>query len=207
MESILIDDLKNSVLTVGKNQSRQFVIFITNSLNLNLEISLTGIKARAEILGIVIAKNKNVIRLNTIQHHLAPETKSSLLIKTIADDDSFFNFSGLIKIDKKAQKSQAYQRNENILLSLAAHVESKPYLEILANDVYCTHGATMGEVDKEQLFYLQSRGLDKTSAKNLVINGFLHSLLDKISDLSIVERVNNKLRENGYGSVSPGFAA
>lgn len=202
MQTVLVTDNKISAFAVGKNEKKQLVLFLTKPQEISLNINLTGENAEAEILGIIIGQKDRVINLHTTQNHLAPHTKSNLLLKSVMSNSSCLNFTGLIKIEKAAQKSLAYQRNENILLSSQAKVNSKPYLEILANDVLCTHGATMGEIDQEQIFYLESRGLNRQAASNLIIKGFLYSVLDKISDLAIVERVTNKLKENLLGSLS-----
>lgn len=202
MDTILVNNNKNTKLRVEKNQQKQFVMLITEPGNINLEINLAGENAQAEILGIVFGHIDGEINLSTVQHHTAPNTVSNLLVKSVLTNASRLSFSGLIRIEKSAQKSNAYQRNDNILLSNQAQVNSKPYLEILANDVLCTHGATMGQIDKEQKFYLESRGLNAKEAEELIVNGFLHSLLDKISDRAIVEIVNKKLTLLGYGAIS-----
>lgn len=202
MDAILINNNKNTNLLVEKNQQKQFVILITEPGTINLEINLAGENARAEILGVILGQHEGEIHLSTAQNHSAPNTYSNLLVKSVLSGSSGFIFSGLIRIEKNAQKSNAYQRNDNILLSSQAKVNSKPYLEILANDVLCTHGATMGQIDEEQLFYLESRGIERKTAQNLIINGFLHSLLDKISDSDIVESVNKKLAASGYAAIS-----
>ncbi|MBI5123057.1 SufD family Fe-S cluster assembly protein [Candidatus Roizmanbacteria bacterium] len=202
MEAILIKNNKNINLCVEKNQQKQFVILLTEPGKINLEINLAGENARAEILGVVLGHTEGEINLSTVQHHTAPNTTSNLLVKSVLTNASSLSFFGLIRIEKDAQKSNAYQRNDNILLSPQAKVNSKPYLEILANDVLCTHGATMGQIDKEQKFYLESRGLNSKESEELIVNGFLHSLLDKISNRVIVETVNKKLALLGYGAIS-----
>jgi Fe-S cluster assembly protein SufD len=101
----------------------------------------------------------------------------------------------LIRIDPGAQKANAYQRNENLVLSSSAHAETLPNLEIEANDVRCTHGATVAPVDVEQMFYLMSRGLGPRDAKRLIVEGFLQPVLDRIPAKSLREMVSAKVDE------------
>lgn len=199
MESILISPNQNSFSLKSKEQ-KQFVLLLTETEERLLEINLAK-NSRVEILGIVLGTSKHQIKLTTKQNHIGQNSSSNLLIKSILKDNSSFDFSGLIRIEKEAQNSHAYQRNENLLLGENVKCDTKPYLEILANDVVCTHGATMGQIDQEQLFYLESRGLDKKTAEALIVEGFLRSLLDKISDLAIVESIRKKIAEKGYGTI------
>ena len=112
-------------------------------------------------------------------------------------DKSRFHYEGLIKIEKGAQKSNAYQKNQNLLLSDKAWAESKPYLEILANDVRCTHGATIGQIDREQLYYLSTRGLTEKEASKLLITGFCQDILDRLPDeklkASLMKKIETKI--------------
>lgn len=143
-------------------------------------VELRGKGAEALIVGAMkITGNENVT-IHTVQHHMAPDTKSDLLIKAVLYDKARLMYDGLIKIDKTAQHANAYQRQENLLMSDSVHVESKPELEIKANEVRCTHGATMGMIDEEQVFYLMSRGLFRSIAEDLIVEGFLESALEKI---------------------------
>ncbi|MFA6005386.1 MAG: SufD family Fe-S cluster assembly protein [Patescibacteria group bacterium] len=123
--------------------------------------------------------NSNV-SLVTNQDHNNMGGVSHLLCKTVSHDGSKFSFSGTITISKKGQKSHAYQRNENLLLGTEGAVTSEPKLQILANDVFCTHGSTTGYLDEEQVFYLQSRGLSKEKIKALLSKGFLLSGVDML---------------------------
>ena len=110
---------------------------------------------------------------------------SDLLVKGVFFDDSKFIYEGLIKIDKKAQKSNAYQKNQNLVMSGEVFIDSRPYLEILANDVRCTHGSTTGKLDEEQLYYLQSRGIDYNKAEKLLIEGFVGDVFNKMKELGV----------------------
>lgn len=162
--------------TLQKNEKKTIIIDKSGEY----VIELVGENAEATILGAFIGKKDEEFTIHTIQHHKAPNTKSDLLIKAVLGGRSKLTYDGLIKIEKNAQKSNAYQRNENLLLSDQAHVESKPELEILANDVRCTHGATMGMVDEEEIFYLMARGIPRSKSEQLIVEGFLQGVYDKM---------------------------
>ena len=119
--------------------------------------------------------------MKTIQYHRVPSSQSNLLIKGVFDDESVFLYEGMIRIDKLAQGTHAYQKNQNLLLSPSVFVSSKPDLEILANDVYCTHGSTTGKLNKQELFYIQSRGVDKKKSEHIMISGFIENMFQHLS--------------------------
>lgn len=195
---VVIDNLqKDQKFTVGKNENKTFVIFlITDEVqNGDVKIIIEGEKANVQILGMIIGYGKQKIELYTLQDHLKPESVSDLFIKSVLFDEAKFNYKGLIKIEKNAQKSNAYQKNQNLLLSKNAWADSRPYLEILANDVRCTHGATVGKIDKDQLYYLQTRGLSQNMVTNLIVEGFYLELLERIPDDKIREDLSKKLNK------------
>ncbi|OGG08638.1 hypothetical protein A2154_05040 [Candidatus Gottesmanbacteria bacterium RBG_16_43_7] len=136
--------------------------------------------SRLEIIGLLYSQNQDCIRLNTLQHHLAPSTTSSLLVKSVLDQAAEFYYDGTIRVEAQAQKTDAYQRNENLILTKSAHAETKPTLEIMANDVRCTHGATISPPNRQQLWYLQTRGISEVSAQQLLVNGFLAAALSHV---------------------------
>jgi Fe-S cluster assembly protein SufD len=112
-------------------------------------------------------------------------SQSNLFVRGVFDDSSKFLYEGLIQIDKKAQKSNAYQKNQNIILSNKVYVDSRPFLEIQANDVRCTHGSTTGRLNTEELFYVQSRGFDIIEAKKLLIQGFKAEVFNQMLNLGV----------------------
>ncbi len=193
---IVIDKLqKDQKFSVGKNENKTFVIILATDevQNGDVKIIIEGEKAKVQILGMIIGYGKQKIELYTLQDHLKPESVSDLFIKSVLFDEAKFNYKGLIKIEKDAQKSNAYQKNQNLLLSKNAWADSRPYLEILANDVRCTHGATVGKIDKDQLYYLQTRGLTQNMATHLIVEGFYLELLERIPDVKIREELSKKL--------------
>lgn len=156
--------------------------FHPKEINSKISVRLTGSHATATILGLVIAKSDASIQLHTMQYHEAPDTTSNLLVKTALWDRAKSSVEGGIRVELGAQKTNAYQRNENLLLSPNAVAISKPSLEILADDVRCTHGATMGPISEEELWYLSTRGISKALAEPLIITGFFQKGIDTITD-------------------------
>lgn len=169
---------------VGKN-SHLIVVYIIaakGKMELRPSVHLTGFGAKATLIGLVTGTGFAEVKMSTLQHHKAPNTTSNLLVKSILSDKSSFAYDGSITVDKKAQKTDAYQRNENMLLDTETQATSSPVLEILANDVRCTHGATVKTIDENELWYLASRGIDRVSARAMIASGFLTSGFSLIQD-------------------------
>lgn len=141
----------------------------------------------SEMLALTVADRTQEFDQRTLQIHQAPNTKSDLLYKNALRDQAKTIFSGLIIVDPDAQKTDAYQSNRNLMLSEEAEANSLPGLEIQANDVRCTHGATSSRIDPEQEFYLQSRGIDKESADELLTFGFFEEVLNRLASDEIHE--------------------
>jgi len=139
----------------------------------------------SEMLALTVADGTQEFDQRTLQIHQAPNTKSDLLYKNALRDTTRTIFSGLIVVDPDAQKTDAYQSNRNLMLSDEAEANSLPGLEIQANDVRCTHGATSSRIDPEQEFYLQSRGIAKAAADQLLTFGFFEEVLAKLENESI----------------------
>jgi len=147
--------------------------------------------ARSDMLAISVARGEQEFDQRTLQDHQKPDTTSDLLYKNALHDRSRTIFSGLIKVEPGAHRTDAYQKVRNLLLSDDAEANSMPGLEILADDVRCTHGATSGQVEPEELFYLKSRGIDDLAAKRLIARGFLNEVVDRLPD----EQVSGYLHE------------
>jgi Fe-S cluster assembly protein SufD len=145
-----------------------------------VEASLAGEGSNAELKSIYFASGNQFFDFHTLQDHRVGNTRSDLLFKGALQDVARTVYAGLIKIEKHAARSDAYQANRNLVLSDKAKATSIPMLEIDNNDVRCTHGATVGPVDPEHLFYLRSRGIPETTAKRMLIQGFFGDVLDRI---------------------------
>ncbi len=167
--------------------------------------------ASSEVLGIVLGAGKEKFSFNTIQEHKAPDTKSEIIFRVALKEHSSSVYEGIVVVDKVAQRTDAYQSNKNLLLDGSATADSIPKLEILADDVKCSHGATVGPVDREQIFYLMSRGVSRQIAEQLIVLGFFRQTLarspftDALSWLS--HAVARKIHQGKLADIESDFFA
>ena len=145
-----------------------------------IQNDLAGEGATSRVTGAYFADGEQHLDYDTFQEHIAPNTTSDFAFKGALRDHATAVWRGMIKVEKDAQKTNAYQENRNLILSEDAHADSIPGLEILANDVRCTHGATVSPVNRDELFYLMARGLPRGEAERLIVRGFFTDLLDRI---------------------------
>jgi Fe-S cluster assembly protein SufD len=150
---------------------------------------LKGNGSSAEFNGVYFMGDKQHVDLDTLTHHIGLSTGGDLLLKGALRDNARAVFQGMIKIDPNGQQTNSYLKNENLLLSDHARADSIPSLEIDANDVRASHGATVSRVDEEYIFYLQSRGIPRSTAVRMIVEGFFSSVFDRMSQ----ERVREKL--------------
>jgi Fe-S cluster assembly protein SufD len=154
--------------------------FGTAKGKIRIQNDLAGPGATSRVTGAYFADGEQHLDYDTFQEHIAPSTTSDFAFKGALRDAASAVWRGMIRVEEGAQKTNAYQENRNLLLSKDAHADSIPGLEIMANDVRCTHGATLGQVDREQLFYLMARGLSRGEAERLIVRGFFQDILDRI---------------------------
>ena len=147
---------------------------------IRIQNDLTGPGATSRVTGAYFADGSQHLDYDTFQEHAAPHTTSDFAFKGALRDTATVVWRGMIRVERDAQKTNAYQENRNLLLSEKAHADSIPGLEILANDVRCTHGATLSQVDRDQLFYAMARGLTRGDAERLIVRGFFQDVLDRI---------------------------
>jgi Fe-S cluster assembly protein SufD len=147
---------------------------------IRIQNDLAGPGATSRVTGAYFADGDQHLDYDTFQEHMAPNTTSDFAFKGALRDTASTVWRGMIRVEPDAQKTNAYQENRNLLLSDKAHADAIPGLEILANDVRCTHAATLGRVDREQLFYLMARGLPRADAERLIVRGFFQDILDRI---------------------------
>jgi Fe-S cluster assembly protein SufD len=152
---------------------------------------LVGDGGRSDMLALSIAEGNQEFDQRTLQDHRKPATASDLLYKNSLNDQARTIFAGLIRVEPGAHRTDAYQKVRNLLLSDEAEANSMPGLEILADEVRCTHGATSGQVDAEELFYMLSRGINRREAQQLIVFGFLNEVIQRLGD----ERLGEELRE------------
>jgi Fe-S cluster assembly protein SufD len=200
LKSYKIDHKKNSNIkyfynniNLGKNSiSENFIFstgskFIKNEVNCNLNDQFSS----AFINGIINLTDAQHHEIKTNINHLAENTKSYQLIKSVLNDNSKGIYQGKIFVDAKAQKTNGYQLSKALLLNENTEFNGKPELEIYADDVKCSHGSTSGNLDEDSVFYLMSRGLSRQQSKELLINGFLMDAVEKITDFEIKDLIKD----------------
>jgi Fe-S cluster assembly protein SufD len=158
-----------------------------------METNLAGQGADAKVTGAYATRGRQHLDYATTQEHAAANTTSDLAFRGILDGRSNTVWSGMIKVDPGAQQIDAFQESRNLLLTKRAHADAIPGLEILANDVRCTHAAAIAQIDAEQLYYLRSRGLSLEQAKRLVIEGFLEATVERFEEGFVREAVAGAL--------------
>lgn len=165
-----------------------------------VESDLLGEGSFSEMLGLYFADANQHFAQRTLQRHVAQHATSDLLYKGALKEKSTSEYSGLIKVAKDAQGTDAYQANRNLVLSDEAMARSIPQLEIEANEVRCTHGATVSPVEEEHLFYLMSRGIDRVTAQKLVVFGFFGEVLDRIRVQSVRDELADAISRKVEGT-------
>lgn len=169
----------------------------------NLNFYQRGEHINSTLKGITLLQGKQHVDHNTLVHHAQPNCESHQDYKGIFSDRSIGVFNGKILVDKIAQRTNAFQQNNNVILNDKAKVNTKPQLEIFADDVRCSHGCTIGQLDEEALFYLRSRGIPKKEAKGLMTYAFANNVLQSVQIPTLKKRIN-KLIANKLG-VNLGF--
>lgn len=176
--------LKSLVVTMGATLSRT-----------EMQSYVRGSGAESEMLALYFADGDQHFDHYTLQHHAAPNAYSDLLYKGVGADESVGVFSGMIKVDLGAQKTDAYQKHRTLMLSSQARNFSVPQLEINANDVRCSHGSTTGPVGEEELFYLRSRGISKEMAEKMLVTAFLEDVLSRVTLKSVTDYIEGIIAE------------
>jgi Fe-S cluster assembly protein SufD len=156
---------------------------------------LTGEGARSDMLSVSVAENSQEFDARTLQDHASPHTTSDLLYKNALTDRARNTFGGLIRVEPHAHFTDAYQTVRNLLLSDDAEANSMPGLEILADNVKCSHGATSGQLSEDEMFYLLSRGIPAPVAKQLLVSGFLHEVVDRLDHPAITGLVHEMIEQ------------
>jgi Fe-S cluster assembly protein SufD len=159
----------------------------------NQHVVLAGEGAETQVNGVMFTEGKQHLSYHTLQHHRAAHCKSDLLYKGALQDHSHLVWRGMIKVDPGAQKTNGYQRNDNLILTETARADSIPGLEIEADDVICTHGATAGRVDDQQIFYARCRGLTRNEAVRMIVAGFFQQVFDRITIESVREALGHAI--------------
>lgn len=217
---IEVDVQENAKLTINKVQnekSTNFSVFnervdqalnscfTLNTLTLNgswvrnnVRVNVKGQNVETHLLGAYVTNESQHVDNHTLIDHLAPNCQSNELYKGVLDGKSTGVFNGKVFVRKDAQKINAFQSNGNVLLSDDATINSKPELEIYADDVKCSHGSTTGQLDEDAVYYLRTRGLSEKSARHLLVTAFIGDVLEKVEDEHVVKYAESALSER-YG--------
>lgn len=196
---VSVQNWSRKVLSVQINSTQVGRDASAVNMNLNLGAAyarsesvsrLVGEGGRSDMLAVSVANQTQEFDQRTLQDHTVPNTASDLLYKNSLDDKARTIFSGLIRVQPKAHKTDAYQKVKNLLLSDESEANSAPGLEILADDVRCTHGATSGQIDSDELFYLLARGIEKKAAQKLIVHGFLDEVIQRLGNAPLAEKLS-----------------
>lgn len=160
---------------------------------INQHVALIGRGAESQVNGVMFTEGKQHLSYHTLQHHVAPDCRSDFLYKAALQDRSRTVWRGMIKVDRGAQKTDGYQRNDNLLLSNESRADAIPGLEIEADDVRCTHGSTTGRVDDELIFYAMCRGFTRKEAIRMIVTGFFQQVFDRVTIPSVSEALGNSV--------------
>lgn len=169
-------------LAEGARLKVVFVAAAECEVEYDYHIELNGEGASAEVYGLMVAGAGCRARVRTNMRHNAPGCHSDQQIRGVASGDGYGMFEGLVYVAPDAQQTEAYQQSRNVLLSPEARIQTLPQLEIYADDVKCSHGATVGQMNEEQIYYMRQRGLSEVDARRLQLGGFMQDILDKIED-------------------------
>ena len=183
-------DFDRVVLRTDARINLVYIIMPETRADVDLAVELDGEGAEALVSGIYLCRGEDRVQIDMDIRHNVPHCISRQLFKGLAGGSARVGFYGKITVAQDAQKTEAYQENHSIILSDAAKVDTKPQLEIYADDVKCSHGATVGRLDEEEQFYMRSRGIPEDEAKVLQMLSFLSPVLDNVDDPDIREEIS-----------------
>ncbi len=184
-------------------------VLSTNAISLNggiirnlSKINLNGSHSTANVYGLYLMDRRQHVDNQVYINHIAPQCESRELFKGVLDDSASGVFNGYIHVHRDAQQTNAFQTNKNILLTEKASIDTKPFLEIYADDVKCSHGATIGQLDTEALFYIRSRGISESNAKILLMYAFAAEVINKIEIPELRQRMDDMVKKRLRGELS-----
>ena len=176
---VIPSEIEGSLYRVraGETLNLEYVVLPGESKDIDVNIDLIGPGAEAHIKALYLCSGAEKVNFRILMHHRAPGCKSTQLINGIAGGEAQVNFSGTIVVAPDAQQTEAYQENHNIVLTPEAQVKTEPQLEIYVDDVKCSHGATVGQLNADELFYMRSRGIPEAEARTLQMLSFLSPVI------------------------------
>ena len=178
----------------GEVLNLEFVVLPGESRDIDLSVDLVGEGAQAHIKALYLCKADEKVNFRICMHHCAPGCHSTQKINGIAGGSAQVHFDGTIVVAPEAQQTEAYQENHNIVLSEEARVNTKPRLEIYADDVKCSHGATVGKLNEDEQFYMRSRGIPEDEAKVLQMISFVAPVLEGLEDEALASTIESAIR-------------
>ena len=205
---VLLQAAGPEVVYIGAHRAHQYaeskLAFISAHLGSRLEKAFLGTRmlapqARADLTGLYCGAGTQQVHLDTLQHHIAPECSSDLLFKGALDGHARGVYRGMIRLEPGAQKTDAYLKDRTLLLSGDARMDTIPGLEIQANDVRCSHGATAGQIDPAMLFYLMSRGLSRPVARRMILDGFFEEVIQRFAFEPVIEVLRRQIEAKLVG--------
>lgn len=198
MYRIQDENLNSYLVTLTQAEQRRGSVFTTYTVTTggslvrnDINTVLDGENCEAHLYGLYLTEDSQHVDNHTLIDHAKPHCLSNELFKGVLNDKSYAVFNGKVFVRPDAQKTNAYQSNKNILLSKDATVDTKPQLEIFADDVKCSHGATVGQLDDDSLFYLRSRGISEDMARSILIRAFASDVFEEIKLDAVHEHINN----------------
>ena len=174
-------------LEAGAHAKVVFAAVTDREVSYDYHIELNGEGADVELYGVFLARGEGRVRVHTDMRHNAPGCHSDQQVRGVAGEKGYGLFEGLVYVAPDAQKTEAYQQSRNVLLAPTARIQTQPQLEIYADDVKCSHGATVGQMNEEQIYYMRQRGLSEDDARRLQLGGFVQEIVDKVSDEALRE--------------------
>ena len=180
-------------LAEGARAKLLFVASTSGSVSYDYRVELNGEGAEAELWGVFVAREGGVAKVHTDMRHNVADCHSNQQVRGVADDEGYGLFEGLVYVAPDAQRTEAYQQSRNVLLSPTARIQTLPQLEIYADDVKCSHGATVGQMNEEQIYYMRQRGLSEEDARKLQLGGFIRQVLDRVDDEALREEMERLL--------------
>ncbi len=193
--TIVQTELENAHICLEAGVKLTFILIATDGFSESAKVTfeLGGAGAEVQFLGFIVGNKDKSFPFETVSLHTAPNTKAHYNVKAVMFDHSQVDYKGNIVIEKQAQMTDSYLSHHTLLMSEYARAKSVPALEILADDVKAGHSASIGKVDEEMMFYLKSRGIEDSTAEQMLVNGFFESQLNAIMDENLREQARKAI--------------
>lgn len=185
----------NKIAEIGKNSKIIWIDLCLEKVKSSTVTNLNGINSKCNSLGVILGDEEKDFNIDNKVVHKGNESKSDMFARIVLTGSSKVLYNGLVRVNKNAVKCEGYQKSEVILLSDKAYAEAIPNLEIENNDVKCSHGATISQIDEDKLFYMTSRGINEKEAKKVIVEGFFEPIIVNIDEEELREEIQNIISE------------